>query len=126
MDTQIKSNLSSKDIQTRITAHIQELAKATDTARIRKEMTQYLDMCARFHHYSLCNQWLILMTKPEASYVAGFKKWRTFDRYVRKGEHGIPILAPILTTITNDKGEEEQLLVGFKLVYVFDVSQTEG
>ena len=47
-------------------------------------------------------------------------------RFVRKGERGIPILAPIFTTITNDKGEEEQRLVGFKVVYVFDVSQTDG
>ena len=47
-------------------------------------------------------------------------------RYVRKGERGIPILAPIFSTITNDKGEEEQRLVGFKVVYVFDVSQTAG
>jgi hypothetical protein len=47
-------------------------------------------------------------------------------RFVRKGEHGIPILAPIITTITNEKSEEEQRLVGFKVVYVFDVSQTDG
>jgi antirestriction protein ArdC len=89
-------------------------------------MAKYLDFCARFHHYSWCNQWLILMSNPEATYVAGFKKWLTLNRYVRKGEHGIPILAPIMTKVTNDNGGEQDRLVGFKVVYVFDVSQTDG
>ncbi len=126
MDTQLHSNNTSTDLKARITAHIQELAQATDAARVSQEMKQYLDMCASFHHYSPCNVWLILMSRPSASYVAGFKKWQGMGRFVRKGEHGIPILAPIITTLTNDKGEEEQRLVGFKVVYVFDVSQTDG
>lgn len=126
MNAQTQSNITTKDLQSKITDRIQELAQATDAARISDEMKRYLDMCARFHHYSLCNLWLILMAKPEATYVAGFKKWQTLNRYVRKGEHGIAILAPILTSITNDKGEEEQHLVGFKVVYVYDISQTEG
>ena len=126
MDTQTQSNNTSSDLKARITEHIQELAQATDAARVSQEMQDYLDMCASFHQYSLCNVWLILMACPSASHVAGFKKWQSMGRYVRKGEHGIPILAPIFSTITNDKGEEEQRLVGFKVVYVFDVSQTAG
>ena len=126
MDTQTQSNNTSSDLKARITEHIQELAEATDAARVSQEMQDYLDMCASFHQYSFCNVWLILMTRPSASYVAGFKKWQGMGRFVRKGEHGIPILAPIFSTITNDKGEEEQRLVGFKVVYVFDVSQTAG
>ena len=126
MDTQTQSNNTSSDLKARITEHIQELAEATDAARVSQEMQDYLDMCASFHQYSLCNVWLILMTRPSASYVAGFKKWQGMGRYVCKGEHGIPILAPIFSTISNDKGEEEQRLVGFKVVYVFDVSQTIG
>src|SRR4030042_6135059 len=47
-------------------------------------------------------------------------------RFVRRGENGIPILAPIFTIITNNTGEEEQRLVSYKTVYIFDVSQTEG
>jgi antirestriction protein ArdC len=117
---------SSADLKTKITEHIQELAKATDAAHVSQEMRCYLDMCASFHQYSPCNVWLILMSCPSASYVAGFKKWLSMGRFVRKGEHGIPILAPIISTITNEKGEEEQCLVGFKVVYVFDVSQTDG
>ncbi len=126
MDTQIQSNNTSSDLKSRITNRIEELAQATDAARVSQEMQCYLDMCASFHHYSPCNVWLILMSRPSASYVAGFKKWQGMGRFVRKGEHGIPILAPIITTLSNDKGEEEQRLVGFKVVHVFDVSQTEG
>lgn len=124
MDTQ-KQN-SSSDLKARITEHIQELAQATDHAHASQEMQRYLDMCSSFHQYSPCNVWLILMSQPNATHVAGFKKWQTMGRFVRNGELGIPILAPIITTITNDKGEDEQRLVGFKVVYVFDVCQTDG
>lgn len=121
-----KDQISSSDLKARITEHIQELAQATDAARVSEEMMRYLDTCARFYKYSPFNVWLILMAKPDASYVAGFKKWQSMGRFVRKGEHGIAILAPIFTTKTNDEGEEEQLLVGFKTVFVFDLSQTDG
>ena len=126
MDTPIQSNNTSSDLKSRITEHIQELAQATDAARVSQEMQRYLDMCASFHQYSPCNVWLILMSRPSASYVAGFKKWQSMGRFVCKGERGIPILAPIITKITNEKGEEEHHLVGFKVVHVFDVSQTAG
>ena len=124
MDTQ--NHNSSSDLKAKITEHIQELAQATDVARVSEEMLRYLDTCARFYQYSPFNVWLILLAKPDASFVAGFKKWQTMGRYVHRGEHGIPILAPIFTTMTNDKDEEEQRLVGFKTVHVFDVSQTDG
>ncbi len=70
--------------------------------------------------------YLILMAFPNATLVAGFKKWRSIRRYVLKGEQGRPILAPIFATIINDNGEEEETLVGFKVVYVFDLNQTDG
>ncbi len=124
MDTQ-KQN-SSSGLKDKITNYIEELAQETDAARVGKVMQRFLDMCSSFHQYSPCNVWLILMSQPEATYVAGFRKWQTMGRYVRKGEHGIPILAPIITTITNDEGEEEQHLAGFKVVHVFDVRQTAG
>jgi hypothetical protein len=126
MVTQIQSHNSAVDLKDKITEHIQELAQATDTARVSEEMLRYLDMCSRFHQYSPCNVWLILMSQPNASCIAGFKKWQSMGRNVRKGEHGIPILAPIITNATNATGVEEEHLVGFKVVYVFDVSQTDG
>jgi len=124
MDTQFST--TSTDLKAKITKHIEELAQATDAARVSEGMLRYLDTYAKFYQYSAFNVWLILMAKPEASFVAGFKKWLTMGRFVRKGESGIAILAPIFSTIVNEDGKEEQRLAGFKTVYVFDVSQTEG
>jgi hypothetical protein len=126
MNNNSKPRFTSKDLSTRITKHIQELAQATDAARISEEMLHYLDMCAKFHKYSPQNVWLIMMSRHDATWVAGFHKWRSMGRYVKKGEQGIPILAPIFAKIINDDGEEEETLVGFKVVYVFDLSQTDG
>lgn len=128
MDTTIEytNRTKSSELQSQITAHIQELAEATDAARMSAEMLRYLDTCAKFHAYSPNNVWLIVLAKPDATAVAGFKKWQTLGRFVRRGEHGIPILAPIITTVEKLDGTEEQKLVGFKVVYVFDFSQTYG
>ena len=125
MSTKSQSLNTSSDLKTKITEHIQELADATDAARMSETMIAYLDMCAKFHRYSPQNVWLILMACPNATLVSGFKNWRSMGRYVRKGEHGIPILAPILLKV-NENGDKEEKLVGFKVVYVFDVSQTDG
>lgn len=122
MNTQTSSN----DLKARITKHIEELAQATDAAKVSDEIQRFLDTSAKFHQYSPFNVWLIMISKPDASHVAGFKKWQTMGRYVRRGEQGIPILAPIFTILVNDEGKEEHKLVGFKTVFVFDVSQTEG
>ena len=125
MNTITKTQNKSSDLKAKITEHIKALAEATDSARMSEAMLTYLDMCAKFHRYSPSNVWLILMAKPEASLVAGFKKWRKMSRYVRQGEKGIPILAPILVKV-NENGDEEEKLVGFRVVYVFDISQTDG
>ena len=124
MDTLVKSKSSASELNLKIQQHLEELARETDKARKSKEMLRYLDFCARFHQYSPGNIWLIMLTKPGATYVAGFHKWRSMGRWVNKGEHGIPILAPIL--IKEEDSLEARSLVGFKTVYVFDVSQTEG
>jgi hypothetical protein len=117
---------SAAELKARITERIQELAQATDAARVSEEMQRYLDMCSRLHQYSPCNVWLILMEKPDATMVAGFHKWVTMKRYVRKGERGIAILAPVLIPEQNEDGIHIEKLVGFKTVYVFDISQTDG
>jgi hypothetical protein len=122
----IQNQNSSADLKARITEHIEELARATDIARVSEEMLRYLDMCSRFHQYSPFNVWLILMGKPDATIVAGFHKWISMKRFVRKGERGIAILAPVLTPEVNEDGIQVERLVGFKTVYVFDVSQTDG
>ena len=54
------------------------------------------DVAARFHTYSPNNIWLILAQRPDATRVAGYHTWRNLDRWVRKREHGIAVLAPIV------------------------------
>ena len=77
-----------KEITDSIEAGIKELF-ASDT------YTQYLQVMSRFHRYSVNNQMLIYLQRPDATLVAGFNKWRDqFERNVMKGEKGIKIIAP--------------------------------
>jgi len=106
-----------------------------------------LDFISIQHNYSFHNLVLIMLQKPDATFVAGYKKWLKYGRHVKKGEHGIMIWAPRLKKVRQVKkeivvevdpvtGEEIEkevdveyytnVLVGFFPVYVFDVSQTEG
>lgn len=126
METVSQKKFSAKELNLRIQQHINELAQATDEARSSKVMLDYLDFCSRFHDYSLGNIWLIMQFKPDATFVAGFHRWISLNRFVRKGERGIPILAPIIVNEDEKDGIEIKRLVGFKVVYVFDVAQTEG
>ncbi len=94
----------------------------------------YLAFLGRFHSYSFGNLILIYMQCPTASHVAGFNAWKKHKRHVKKGETGIRILAPIIYNKEVDEGKEpataeeakKKKLVAFKVVSVFDVSQTDG
>ena len=114
---------TSKSLQKLIADQIKNLAEATDEAYISEKMQAFFSLSAKFHKYSVCNLWLIAWQCPHATRVAGYKKWNEFNRYVRKGEQGIAILAPLI--YKSDDGDEKELR-GFKPVYVFDVSQTDG
>ena len=94
---------------------------------------------SRFHRYSFQNILLILSQKPDATRVAGFQTWRSLGRHVRKGEKGIAIFAPMMLRRDRDattesksavaeKAEEptEGRVLRFRVVHVFDVSQTDG
>ena len=108
---------------------------------------QYLSTMSRFHHYSVNNTMLIYMQRPDATLVAGFNKWQNqFERHVKKGEHGITIIAPtpykkkieemkrdpdthapILDADGKAVMEEKEIEIPmFRPVKVFDVSQTDG
>lgn len=95
---------------------------------------EYLKCMGKFHDYSANNIMLIMLQKPEASLVAGYKAWQTkFGRQVRKGEKGIKILAPLprkyIKEVADEYGnisEEEFSYTSFRATTVFDVSQTEG
>ena len=91
---------------------------------------QLLQVASKFHSYSFNNHLLILCQRPDATLVAGFNKWKSLGRFVKKGEKGIAIFAPCKyrTKIEAEDGEEQtvQQLRGFRLVHVFDISQTDG
>jgi antirestriction protein ArdC len=92
-------------------------------------LTRYLSAMARFHRYSFNNVMLIYTQREDASHVAGFHSWRKLNRFVRKGEKGILILAPMIfknAEAETAKTDEEKTIVRFKAAYVFDVSQTDG
>lgn len=89
----------------------------------------YLAVMGRFHHYSWGNALLIALQQPRATLVAGFHAWRKLGRWVRKGEKGIMILAPMVgrKRPNGELAEDQQTRVfGFRAAYVFHVSQMEG
>ena len=82
---------------------------------------------ARFHHYSFNNALLIYLQRPDATLVAGYKRWQELGRQVRKGEASLTILAPIVRrSEAETEGERVQQVVGFRSARVFDISQTDG
>ena len=108
---------------------------------------EYLRVMSKFHNYSFNNTLLIAMQKPDASLVAGFTAWKNqFQRNVKKGEKGIKIIAPSPFKIKQETEkidpqtqkpvigrdgkpvteEKEITIPAYKVVSVFDVSQTEG
>lgn len=101
-------------------------------------LVQYLKSMSRFHTYSFGNMLLIALQKPDAQKVAGFHTWKKkLGRSVKKGEHGIAILAPLIYRkevpektrgINSEEQPQKELkyLGGFKTAYVYDISQTEG
>lgn len=102
---------------------MKELENGIETLFESNQYQEYLTMMAKFHRYSFNNSMLIFTQCPNATYVAGYKTWKKeFNRYVRKGEKAIRIMAPM--KIKDKQQDEERLL--FKTVYVFDISQTEG
>src|SRR6266567_8650228 len=92
-------------------------------------LKNYLRLMSRFHRYSWGNCLLIYSQRPDATHVAGFHAWLTLRRFVRKGEKGIVILAPMVGRKKADDtlSEDEQTrLFGFRAAHVFDISQTDG
>ena len=104
---------------------IEQLANETDAARQSELFRNYLRASAAFWDYSWHNSMLIWKQRPDASYVGGFNTWLKCGRYVRRGEKGISILAPMFFKDKNADGEESKR-TWFKVVYVFDISQTDG
>lgn len=82
---------------------------------------------ATFHKYSFGNCLLIAQQAPEATQVAGFRKWQELGRQVRKGERSIRIMAPMSVKERDETGQETgERLMFFRAVPVFDIAQTDG
>ncbi len=127
-----RSNRNGKSAQDLVAANIQFLIEQLEAGH-SEVLTHYLNAMARFHHYSFGNVLLIARQKPDASHVAGIRTWNSLGRFVRRGEKGIFILAPMIGRKRSEQpepsGEGEDAktqLIGFRGVYVFDVAQTEG
>ena len=128
-----------KEITDKLEAGIQALFES-------EQYKNYLTAMSKFHNYSFNNTLLIAMQKPDASLVAGYNKWKDeFERHVKRGERAIKILAPAPYKVRRQvekldasgrpipgpdgkplTEEQEVTVPAFKVVSVFDVSQTEG
>ena len=144
----------------------ERLVRSVEALVSGEDWRAMLEVAQRFHTYSAANVLLIAAQHPEATRVAGYGTWKRLGRYVRKGEHGIAILAPLLYRAAAREGESgggtgatfaeagpsgasssgarpvdagsaavptsreraggEKVLRGFRVVHVFDVSQTAG
>jgi antirestriction protein ArdC len=109
------------------------LAQAVEALVSGDDWQAFLAMAAKLHGYSSANVLLILSQAPWASRVAGYRTWLQLGRQVRAGEKGIAILAPCrYRTAADNSGDDpdpqpDRVVVrGFRVVYVFDISQTDG
>jgi antirestriction protein ArdC len=110
----------------RLTAAVESLVSGED-------WQQLLALAARLHRYSPNNCMLIRAQRPDATWLAGYRRWQALGRQVRKGEKGVAILAPIVSrrrpVDTDDETERPGLvrvLRGFTFAHIFDASQTDG
>lgn len=137
--------MNADDLKKLTATALERLAHLLDQGR-SEELTLFLQAMARFHRYSIPNVCAILAQRPTATHVAGFRTWRSLGRYVRKGEKGIAILAPIIRLCRDDDEEAASSTIPetdrepesddelppvrvvrrFRIVYVFDLAQTEG
>lgn len=121
-----------EQLHAQLTAAVENLARSDAWHRM-------LEVAARLPSYSPSNVLLIAVQRPDATRVAGYGAWKALGRQVRKGEKGIGILAPCLyrsredhdaqessPAVTDQEAIAKRELRGFRLVHVFDVSQTDG
>ena len=124
----------------------EQLEKSVQGFMDGEKYKSFLSSMAKFHSYSLNNQLLIHMQKPDSTLCASYTTWKKFDRYVRKGEKGIRIICPspykmqTLQTVRDPKTGKPELLADgskkkemvekiipfYKVGYTYDISQTDG
>ncbi len=142
----LTSPVATEEKERKVDAVMKQLKTGVEGIQESYQFRLFLTTMSKFHDYSIGNLILIGMQKPNAIKVAGFNTWREMERSVKRGEKGIAILAPVLPPrpacpkcgAKVPKGsrfcpkcgapveEMEAAPRFFKVVYVFDISQTEG
>ena len=142
----MKNKKTTKDRQEVLKDLTEQLEKSIQDFMESEKYKTFLSSIAKFHNYSLNNQILIAVQKPDSTLCAGYTTWQKQNRYVKKGEKGIRIICPspykkeyLKDVIDKTTGKPELLPDGkakqeivqkvipfFKVGYVFDISQTEG
>jgi N-terminal domain of anti-restriction factor ArdC len=133
--------MSSDGREDRLAAIHAQLLEQVQRLSSSEQWRAMLTVASRFHTYSPNNVLLITAQRPDATRVAGYRAWTQLGRQVRKGEHGIAILAPMLRRSDPDYhtdaersaeqpskegSDARRVLAGFRVTHVFDVSQTDG
>jgi len=129
--------MKSAELKKKYKGYLQTLIGEIKSRKSSEVILNYLDFCSKFHRYSFHNRILIWMDMSEATRVAGFHAWKKLGRSVKKGEKGIPIFAPVRVKKKPEPADNEGITeedektynkerMFFKVVYVWDVSQTEG
>jgi antirestriction protein ArdC len=108
-----------------------ELTAAVEAISSSDDWRAFLDFARKLHSYSAQNRmWLFQQAMmrgwDDLGHVAGFRTWLTLGRHVRKGEHGLAVLAPVRVKVTADDGSENWAVRGFKVEHVFAACQTDG
>lgn len=114
----------------RMSAAHAELTAAVEKIASSEDWRAFLDFARKLHTYSAQNRmWLFQQAMvrgwDDLGHVAGFRTWLTLGRYVRKGERGLQVLAPVRVKVTDDDGER-WVVRGFKIEHVFATCQTDG
>lgn len=128
-------NERKKALRATVDRWVDDLAEHVDEVRSGEAFRAYLDFQAKFHQYSWHNAMLILSQCPHAQQIAGYRAWQKLGRQVRKGEKSIGIFAPLTyqkralgsDAIEIDPETGKPIMgLTFRVVSVFDVSQTDG
>jgi hypothetical protein len=126
MPSRERLDLCSEEASRRQPDVLARLEQAVGQIQDSETFRRYLDVQARFHHYSPNNAALILLQRPDATRVAGYNDWLRMHRYVRRGEKAIKIIVPMFKTSVDEESGEERRHVFFGVGNTFDISQTDG
>jgi antirestriction protein ArdC len=120
---------SKEELRGEVQTALQAIEDGVASLKSGDDWKRMLKFASNFHTYSYGNMMLIAAQNPNATRVAGFNTWKKVGRYVKAGEHGLRILAPMykVKEVEDEDGDvERKRLAFFRLVSVFDVSQTAG